>query len=462
MLFEQKTKISDRYFVDNNIDTNEPYEAFLYRVDVQHVDTSDVRHYLGWHSGQIEDVYALKYFHSSTNSEFKSDLETSPMIINHILCSGTKEEMATMETRMLKQVNAVKNPKYYNKSNGGGKFSKNFTVDLSKITKIYQNSLTNVYPKTFYSKEKLNALLSEGHFIQVRGDMRDDDYISELKLIFNGQKAEFTDPIFMLMDKDPDAYGKIISGNQRTRAAVNVATMNGLYAVEIPYEVWSEFSEPEIQAFGLMCNKKEGKTQKYNSYDDYANYVVNTIISEKLFGGKNNDEPMYNHPMFKDIFISYGLNASQRGEITRRAKILYAKRSNTGHNNNFVAFSDDNIKKEPIIKKYYDSMIDLMKKLHPNATEIIKASSGTSIMSQVEKHIFIKNSTGKAIDVHKNVVLMIYHPKPGLKESNEWENTRSKWEFWRDKYLAPMGIHVSEIVLPTDRATLESFKEIDG
>ena len=111
-------------------------------------------------------------------------------------------------------------------------------------------------------------------------------------------------------------------------------------------------------------------------------------------------------------------------------------------------FSDENVKKEPIVKKYYNSMTDLMKKLHPNATQIIKASSGNSIIAQIEKHIFVKNSTGKAIDVHKNVVLMIYHPKPGHKESNEWENTRSKWEFWRDKYLAPQGIHVSEIVLP--------------
>jgi|LauGreDrversion4_2_1035121.scaffolds.fasta_scaffold73500_2 hypothetical protein len=459
MLFEQKTKISDRYFVDNSIDASQSDEAFLYRVDVQHAVTSIVRHYLGWHSGQIEDVYTLKYFHSSTNSEFKSDLETSPMIVNNILYSGTKEEMATMETRMLKQVNAVKNPLYYNKSNGGGKFSKDFSVDLEKITKVFENSLTDVYPKTFYNKEKLNMLLSGGHFIQVRGDMRDDNYINELKLIFNGQKAEFTDPILMLMDKDTNMPGKIISGNQRTRAAINVATMNGLYAIEIPYNEWSNFTSPEIQAFGLMCNKQEGKTQKHNSYDDYANFVVNTIISEKLYTSK--DKPMFNHPMFVDLFTSYGLNASQRGEITKRAKKLYAQRSNTGHNNNFVAFSDENVKKEPIVKKYYNSMTDLMKKLHPNATQIIKASSGNSIIAQIEKHIFVKNSTGKAIDVHKNVVLMIYHPKPGHKESNEWENTRSKWEFWRDKYLAPQGIHVSEIVLPTDRATLESFKEVD-
>jgi hypothetical protein len=455
MLFDQETVISDRYSIINNIDANSNYEAFLYKVEVQIFDSPNVKYYIGWHAGQIEDILTLTYFHSSTNSEFKSDLENSPKIKNHILYCGTKEEMATMETRMLKSVNAVKNPVYYNKSNGGGKFSKDLPIDVKKINKIIDDSKLGVYPNVFYNKEKLKRLLDNGNYIQVRENLRDEDYIQELRLLFNGQSADYVDPIVMLMKKDPDADGDIISGNQRTRAAVSIGTMNGLYAIEIPYEAWCDLSATEIRALGFDYNKRIGKTQKYSSYDDYANFVVSTIIENKLYDCDG--KPIFDHQSFKDLFESYGLNASQRGEITKRAKRFYALRVNVGHNNNFVSFSDENIKNEPVVKRYYDSVVDFIKN-HQDVSEIIKVSAGTSIISQLEKHIFSTDTKGRAIDTHKNVAVIIYHPKPGHKESEEWSKSKSKWEIWRDKILAPMGIHIHETVLPTDTSALKKFQ----
>lgn len=453
MLFNEKVVISDRYEIHIDTDLNKTYEAFLYQVDVE--VSSDVMHYIGWHAGQVEDIYTLKYFHSSTNPNLKKDLEVSPKIINRILYSGTKEEMATMETRMLKQVNAVKNSKYYNKNNGGGKYSKDLPININKINKIIDDAKTGVYPILFYDKDKLKRHIENGNFIQVREDLRDEDYIQELRLLLNGQSADYVDPIVLLMKKDPNVDGDIISGNQRTRAAINIGTMNGLYAIEIPYEIWCDLSTTEIRALGLDYNKRVGKTQKYNSYDDYANFVVNTIIENKMY--EADGQPMFNHITFTDLFKSYGLNASQRGEITKRAKTKHHLRVSVGHNNNFVSFSDDNIKNEPIVKKYYESVVDFITN-HQDVTKIIKVSAGQSIISQIEKNIFLTDSNGRATNTHKKVAVIIYHPKPGHKESEEWARHRSKWEIWRDKILAPYGIHIYETVLPTDSSALKKFQ----
>lgn len=455
MLFDERIEISDRYIIANHIDTNSSYEAFLYKVEVQIFNSPNVKYYIGWHAGPVEDIYTLKYFHSSNNSEFKFDLENSPKITNHILHCGTKEEMATMETRMLKDVKAVKNSQYYNKSNGGGKFSKDLPIDIKKINKLIEDCKNGVYPTVLYNREKLKRLLTNGNYIQVRENLRDEDYIQELRLLFNGQNADYVDPIIMLMKNDPNVDGDIISGNQRTRAVIDIGTMNGLYAIEIPYEAWCDFSTTEIQALGFDYNKKVGKTQKYNSYDDYANFVVNVIAENNLY--LTDGKPFFNHESFKVLFESYGLNPSQRGEVTKRAKDLYQSRVNIGHNNNFVSFSDKNVKNEPIIKKYYESHVDFIKN-HQDVSQIIKVSAGNSIISQLEKHLFLSDVNGRATDTHRKVAIIIYHPTPGHKESEDWAKYRSKWEIWRDKILAPMGIHIYETVLPTDTSALKKFQ----
>lgn len=455
MLFNQEIVISDRYSIISDIDTNSNYEAFLYKVEVQNSKSNDVRYYIGWHAGQIEDILTLTYFHSSTDSEFKSDLEISPKIKNYILYCGTKEEMATMETRILKSVKAAKNPAYYNKSNGGGKFSKDLPINKEKIDRIIENSKNGLYPKVFYNKDKLKRLLDNGNYIQVRENLRDESYIQELRLVFNGQNADYIDPIVMLMKKDPNTDGDIISGNQRTRAAIGIVTINGLYAIEIPYEAWCDLSATEIRALGFDYNKRVGKTQKYSDYDDYANFVVSTIIENNLYA--SDDKPMFDHISFKTLFESYGLNPSQRGEITKRAKRLYALRANVGHNNNFVSFSDDNIKNEPIVKKYYDSVVDFINN-HQDVSEIIKVSAGNSIISQLEKHLFLTDNKGRATDTHKKIAIILYHPKPGHKESEEWLKYKTKWEIWRDKILPANGIHIHETIMPTDTSALKKFQ----
>jgi hypothetical protein len=455
MLFTDEIIISDRYSIIVEVDLNRSYDAFVYMVEVLVPGTSTIKYYIGWHCGQIEDIHTLKYFHSSTNPELKKDLENSSKIINRILHIGTKEEMATMETRMLKQVNAVKNPQYYNKSNGGGKYSKDLAINLQRINKIIDDSKNGIYPKIFYNKDKLKRLLENEKYIQVRENLRDDEYIQELRLLFNGQTADFIDPIVMLMEKNPDEDGCIISGNQRTRAVVSLGTVNGLYAIEIPYEAWCDLSATEVRALGFDYNKRIGKTQKYSTYDDYANFVVNSIIENNLYTADG--KPMFNHPSFSALFESYGLNPSQKGEVTKRAKRFYAQRVNIGHNNNFVCFSDQNVKNEPVIKKYYESHVDFIKN-HQDVAKIIKVTAGNSILSQIEKHLFVTDAKGRAIDFHKNIAIIVYHPKPGHKESEEWAAYKSKWEMTRDKILAPQGIHIYETVLPTDTSALKKFQ----
>lgn len=85
-------------------------EAFLYLW----VNLTNKKRYLGYHKGPENDTYMC-----SANEDFFNDYYSADIVKRRVIARGTHAEMIQLEYKLLKKVDARRNPKYYNKSNGG-------------------------------------------------------------------------------------------------------------------------------------------------------------------------------------------------------------------------------------------------------------------------------------------------------------------------------------------------------
>ena len=89
------------------------YEAFVY----EWTNNKNGMKYIGSHKGNQNDGYV------SSSKYLLEDYKKDPQSFTRkILAFGTTEEMRSLETEMLQEVDACNNPLYYNKHNQNGKF----------------------------------------------------------------------------------------------------------------------------------------------------------------------------------------------------------------------------------------------------------------------------------------------------------------------------------------------------
>lgn len=87
------------------------YEAFVY----QWTNLTTNRKYIGYHKGNENDGYI------TSSRYFNEDYNTNPSNFKReILSRGNTKDMVELETKLLKKVDAARNPDFYNRNNGDG------------------------------------------------------------------------------------------------------------------------------------------------------------------------------------------------------------------------------------------------------------------------------------------------------------------------------------------------------
>lgn len=88
-------------------------EAFVY--SWRNIKTN--RLYIGWHKGHINDGYIC------SSKPLLEEYNIDPSNFErYIISRGTINQMVTLETIILRSVDARNNPEYYNQHNGNGKY----------------------------------------------------------------------------------------------------------------------------------------------------------------------------------------------------------------------------------------------------------------------------------------------------------------------------------------------------
>lgn len=441
------------------------YEAFLYRIDVLENGKSEFRHYGGWHAGHVEDVDMHKYLHSSKNKELHDALETASKIVYNFLDFGSKVEMATQEAKMLSEVKASSNPLYYNKNNGGGKYCQNIKDEHDAANIIFDNIQNNSYAKTFYPKSLLQKIVNSDNKIQVRIEEFDPIHVRVLRDKMEGKTASDFDPIHVLLSENSDDLPILIGGNHSSRAAASSRTMNGLYAIEIPYNDWSKLEYSDIKYLGMLLNPEEEKPRKANSRDDLARWVVETIEEKNLYKNVNTlpiekPEPWFNHPTIVDALKKMKLGANQRGDVTKKAKEIWKIRELMKSGTNFIDFSDIGLSENPRLKLWLKKHRNHLME-SKNLDMIVKISSAQHIWSQIEKAtIKFDANTDKISDHPKRVHVLIFFTSPDYEQTLAWKKSYEMWNYtYKNFYSHNMEITHEFLPSNSDKINLPKLPE---
>ena len=266
----------------------ERYEAYLYEIKI--VDTD--RTYVGFRSKPYDGTY----IHSSKCEIFAADLGKAKKIIYKILEYGTAIDMATKERKVLKEVDAKNNPKYYNKSNGGGKF----VIDnpFEKATELF-NRIKNGELDEYTQNVPITELMTWPR-IQVRGE-DDSKHEKNIKDQINDNMGSQN-----YIDKNYRCYGlenyrsdgkHTLLGGNHTRFGVSRSIVGKTASVpttNIPKFISKNYSETELLIVGNLLNGRPETFHKptgdldlmkliltiHHDYPDIS--LDSTIIKEHL------------------------------------------------------------------------------------------------------------------------------------------------------------------------------------
>jgi hypothetical protein len=234
--------------VVGDIPPRDSYVGYLYRF----TNLEDLKQYLGIHKGFVGDGY----WHSSTDEEFKDVFQnpSSRLRFEILEYSNNWGHLKNKEYTMLHEANAVKNPQYYNKSNGSPMYK---VPRLKRCEKLVEDILGRVkFPITIEPIE--NHFKME--YIQAR--FEDEAEIqSDVKNLIDdaGGSTKKCNPIVVYEDrmfkgKLQDVRG---DGTQTVNAANRAKHATELPIMRIPKKYHEDFTELELEGIGNLLNPKD-------------------------------------------------------------------------------------------------------------------------------------------------------------------------------------------------------------
>ena len=241
------------------------YEAYVYQITVN--DTG--KKYIGYHKGKFDGTY----HHSSKCPIFQKDFAKGNNIIKCV-ATGTAINMATLEHKMLLEVDAKNNGEYYNKSNGGGNNVK--TVGkLDDINELHQMIMTKELGIELVKK----AVVAGYTKYQTRVENTDTKHVADLKdamMDLHGKIDDF-DPVIVLKGFAKDGGDVILDGNHTTLAAVSCTHVLKIPVMYIEKKIWTQFSTVQLQILANMLNPQQEKSAKAGSIDDQVDWIVSSF-----------------------------------------------------------------------------------------------------------------------------------------------------------------------------------------
>ena len=248
------------------------YEAYVYKITVN----STNKKYIGFHKLKDGDVIG-DYLHSSKCPIFLKDFSKGDNKYE-IIAKGTAIDMANLERDMLLEVDAKNNEEYYNKSNGGGMYTK--TVGKNDIIKLYQQIMKGEFKIVMVEKSIILTLAR----YQTRVENTDMKHIQNLVDTMTDLHGDLTDfaPIIVLKGYGKDGKDIVLDGNSRTEAASRVSVVVEMPVMYIEKEIWSQFNDVQLKILANLLNPQQEKAAKSGSHDDQVAWIVESYEKNQV------------------------------------------------------------------------------------------------------------------------------------------------------------------------------------
>jgi len=369
-------------------------------------NTDNGKMYIGYHkTTEVDDGYIF-----STEDEEANKAWQYGKLRRHIIYKGDQSIAITLENFLLKHVNAIKNPQFYNRSVGGGvgcvtDFS-NLTEDVKKIGIDWINGI-DPKPITAVSKvdkaeiRQLKEDVNLGkYFVHPKESVKEIYNLPRIQVRENLEELEHMESIAERMMDDPakarlnvspvivvvfsDGTKSIVDGNN----TIGAAHKSKWIEVPVVYLNSSEFKDKlcNMKWFGYAMNHSE-KIKKPNSKTDLRKAIVDfTDTHPELEIGTEDFKDA-----FKDAYGEFWTSKRIAATITTVKNDLETWQQIK--NNNFKVYSDDELK---------DVVSDLEQKFP--GTAIISSSISSCYNSGIGG---IMNKMGGIGDDCMNAIMVI-------------------------------------------------------
>ena len=387
------------------------YEAYLYLIKIWKTATF-VKKYGGSRVGEYNSIDPT-YFHSSDDIEMRKDFASSQFKIEYeVLKFGKKGEIGYAEKKMLTDAKAATSDLWYNNSNSGGRYGKGykgmgtFNEIWNQIHWVTKNEIVNdveeikkynalcEYEVKYASKEFLTKITSRYNPYQSREVQIVSSAVLDFKQLFDLRLllADGCPPlIFLGPKKGSDELPFIWGGNLRAHGCVTSKHGDGLYYIEIPYEIWTkllkEGGESIMKRMGNRLNKRSATEGLDLSPEDSAVWVMSHCIDNN-FLRKNSKGIIVldtSHPSIADELKECNWKTpSKRDTIKRKAQSKYEDGQNP--DDSLVDFSPAGLKAKPELNKKWKEKKNIYLKEYELVIKISESNiSYDKIISPIHK-----------------------------------------------------------------------------
>lgn len=384
-------------------------------------------------------VNAKKIKTINNAEKFSMLFAKSKKVIVEILEYGNKPDIGTGESKLLHEaqneegvvVGAAAADNWFNSTNGGGADSQGYTstigmekvfakvkrtieviesirntlpidegIEISAELQLLQKALDktgeDLFQVSFNGTNTLVALIDLTNTIH---NCRIEPFIAKA---WKRYKDDFDadpnpskwEPTVNLLNAD-GTPSHTVSGINRSKGNVESDKGIGLFSIDIPYDVWKDWSIHVIKRFGSKFNPNPEKSQAYQSIPEAANDVVVFSRGEKFYkdvvvDGKKETILNVRHKTNIDFLKDQIFKKNEIEKILELAETL--AEDNELVDDNVIVWADDNMPKGSQLRIGYDAKVEELLKVYD---WVYKYSVSSSPPEEKIAKVIMENDYGK-------------------------------------------------------------------
>ena len=441
------------------------YEAYLYLITIRKKLQKE-KYYGGWHLGQyVLDPYQF----SSEDEELLTDYATADKVEYRIMEYGTAYDMAYKERIMLDQadgeIGAAKSPIWYNKTNGGGKYSVGYTGE-KQVNLIEKKLKEGEYEKGKSSKREIELMLdsTKTDQLQVRFLQFDPKYVNLYMDAFDEDPNpdNFPDLILLMPKKGSNEFSRIVGGNQTGRGCMNSKHGIGMNHIEIPYSDWSKLGTSDLLRLGNRLNPRDELERKRQTEEDAVKWIMDHCKEYNLTRRDSKMKVVWDihHASISKELLLQGWKKRQLPTIFSLAQTLFE--NEIAADDNIIGWSMASLKlDEKRFDTYMDRKSELLKENGGEFDWVYKTSVDIGyhkVLEEIERlgfkkkglvQFYFKNKKHES-DYMNNIITNKYNVEFGA----------VRWGKWQTEFLSEYDITTE--YLPVTRKQAKANGWFDG
>ena len=445
------------------------YEAWLYLIKIWKTNNL-FKLYGGYHKG-IFDPNGDNYFHSSEDIVMRHDFAWSDRIEYQILNYGTAGDMGYEEIKMLTKENAAKSKKWFNNTNGGGKYGKGYKGMAAvnelwnSINWVTDNSLAGdaeaiqkyadllPWALEYATREFLKEIISRPNIYQAREVQIKAAAVILYRDIFNNRSTkpnEWLPLVFLMPKKGTDDLPFILGGNLRGHGCAGSKHGDGLFYIPIPYEVWQKILKEggisNLKRVGSRLNKRSEIESERISEEESAVWTLGHCKENELYKKNSKGIEVLDiyHASISDELTEQGWKTNtQKRKIRKLAQSKFENEQNP--DDSLVDFSDAGLVAQPKLKKEYYKRV----KTYLKEYDLVYKISGSMLSAQkIIKQIHTNNpqaNNNKKGGFKKKVLVLPYFENREVRQTY-FDSTPTKHGTLtgREEFLNVIKYHFTE------------------